>query len=155
MSYGRDVVGKDKDLMAKELTLSATPVGTVAQCTLTEKAWFLPARPNGNENHLLHTLPQRDTYLLWKKKKKSSFSPLVLPLVHLSLQLFSWCQVVSGMFLGSKVYLVLSCTAWKRWSAVQKCSCAVRYRQTSRFMPMHWVARVCLLVQLLFFSSYQ
>lgn len=57
-----------------------------------------------------------------KPKKKSSLSPLVLPLVHLSLQVFSWCQVVSGMFLGSNVSLVLSCTAWKRWSGMPMCS---------------------------------
>lgn len=64
-----------------------------------------------------HPSPQKK-----KTKKKSSLSPLVLPLVHLSLQVFSWCQVVSGMFLGSKVSLVLSCTAWKRWSGMPMCS---------------------------------
>lgn len=91
----------------------------------------------------------KETPISSELKKKSSLSSLVLPLVHLSLQVFSWCQVVSGMFLGSKVSLALSYTAWKRWSAVQKWPCAVRYIQTSRFMPVHWVARVCLLVQLL------
>lgn len=80
--------------MAKELSLSAPPVGTVARSTLTEKAWFFPTRPNGSQNHLPCTLPQRDTHLLKKKtQKKEQF---VTPCVAFSASVLTGFQCMSG-----------------------------------------------------------
>jgi len=59
--------GRGKGPTAKELSLSAAIVGTIAQNALTGKAWFLPGKnPNGNRYHHPRAPSQGEPHLLEK-----------------------------------------------------------------------------------------